>query len=363
MNHTLSNIFHYLYTKGLKRIFFLMDPEFVHDRMTKTGMLLGKTELGQKLTSQLFAYSHPSLNKTVNGIHFPNPIGLSAGFDYNGELTQILPSVGFGFHTIGTVTLHPYAGNHPPRLGRLPNSKALIVNKGLKNIGAKAIIKKLEKVKFHIPTGVSIASTNKAFANEDEQIKDILTCFLLFEKSSLKHTHYELNISCPNTFGGEPFTTPQRLERLLIILDRAHISKPVYVKMPIDQSKDESLTLLNIISKHTIHGVVVGNLTKDKANPTVNNEDQKLWQQRKGNLSGKPTWERSNQLIELTKKKFKNRFTIIGVGGVFSPEDAVHKMNLGADLVALITGMIYEGPQLIGQINYQLAKRTHAKNL
>jgi dihydroorotate dehydrogenase len=363
MTSFTSSLFHFFYTKVIKNLFFSMDPEFVHNQMTRTGILLGRSGFGKQLTQSLFAYKHPSLTKKIDGITFPNPVGLSAGFDYNGELTQILPSVGFGFHTIGTITLHPYAGNHPPRLGRLPNSKALIVNKGLKNIGAKVIIKKLEQVQFHIPTGISIASTNKSFTNEHEQIKDILSCFLLFEKSSLKHTHYELNISCPNTFGGEPFTTPQRLERLLKVLDQATISKPVYIKMPIDQSLKESLALLTVINKHNVQGVVVGNLTKDKTNSAVTAQDKATWQRRKGNLSGKPTWERSNQLIELTKKKFKDRFTIIGVGGIFNPEDARYKIKLGADLVALITGMIYEGPQLIGQINYELAGHKHAKNL
>jgi dihydroorotate dehydrogenase len=101
----------------------------------------------------------------------------------------------------------------------------------------------------------------------------------------------------------------------------------------------------------------MGNLTKDRQNPSVALEDKKSWQTKKGNLSGKPTWERSNNLITLTKKLYKNRFTIIGTGGIFSGEDAQHKIDLGADLVQLITGMIFEGPQVIGQINQHLASK------
>ena len=284
-------------------------------------------------------------------------MGLSAGFDYNGNLTGILPSVGFGWHTIGTVTLQPYAGNQKPRLGRFPKSQALLVNKGLKNIGAVEIIKKLKNVEFKIPTGISIASTNKHFNTPKLQIADIIECFKLFEKSKVKHAYYELNISCPNTFGGEPFNTTERLEALLHALDSLKIKRPVYVKMPIDQSEKETLQLLKVIDKHKIAGVIMGNLTKDKTNPAVDPQEVEQWHNKRGNLSGKPTFERSNALIALTKKHFKNRFTIIGTGGIFTPEDAQKKIELGADLVQLITGMIYKGPQLIGSINRELANK------
>ncbi len=127
--------------------------------------------------------------------------------------------------------------------------------------------------------------------------------------------------------------------------------------MPIDQSKIETLEMLKIIDKFSIAGVIFGNLTKDKSNPDIHPEDRKKWMNVKGNLSGKPTWKRSNELIKLTKKHFKNRFTIIGTGGIFNGDDAIEKMKNGADLVQLITGMIFEGPQTIGEINLKLAQK------
>ncbi len=356
--YSTKTVFHsvisFLYTTVLKPIFFLFDPELVHDTMTKLGAFFGNFSITQAINSALFAYYDPALATKRDGIVFPNPVGLSAGFDYNADLTQILPSVGFGWHTVGTVTLHSYDGNTSPMLGRFPNSKALLVNKGLKNIGAQEIIKKLTPLQFKIPVGISIGSTNAAYETDKEQITDIITCFRLFEKSKVGHSYYELNISCPNTFGGEPFTTTNRLEILLTALDKLKVTKPIYVKMPIDQSEKESLQLLAVIAKHKTAGVILGNLTKDKTNPAVATEDAKEWQKRKGNLSGKPTFERSNRLIALTKKHYKNRFTIIGTGGIFSAEDARQKIALGADLVQLITGMIYQGPQLIGSINRDL---------
>jgi len=333
-----------------------MDPERVHNFMVVNGKLLGSVPLGKWFMHWMFGYASPKLEKKINGAVFHNPVGLSAGFDYNADLTEILPSVGFGFMTIGTVTLHPYEGNTPPRLGRFPNSMALLVNKGFKNVGAKDIIAKLTGKTFAIPVGISIGSTNKAFTSPAAQIQDIVHCFQLFEKSTVKHSFYELNISCPNTKGGQPFTTPSRLQRLLRELEKLKIARPVYIKMPIDYSQEETLALLTVAAKHTVAGVIFGNLTKDHENPDVNAQDRIDWASKQGNLSGKPTWNRSNALVALTRKKFKKRFTIIGTGGIFSPQDAAYKMKAGADLVQLITGMIYQGPALIGQINHKLSQ-------
>ena len=356
MNSLLSATTHVLYTYLLKPIFFQFDPEFVHNQTVQSGKILGKISVAKNCIEWMWAYHNPVLTKTLDGITFPNPVGLSAGFDYNGDLSNILPAIGFGFHTIGTVTLKSYAGNPPPRLGRFPRSHALLVNKGLKNAGAIAIIKKLRKCRFEIPMGISIASTNQHFNSEKEQIDDIVECFYLFETSHLHHAYYELNISCPNTFGGEPFTSPIRLERLMKKMDQLNLSRPLYIKMPIDQSEKETLALLKMLAKHNVQGVIFGNLTKDKTNPAVHPEDRKVWLTRKGNLSGKPTWQRSNTLVAFTRKHFPTRFTIIGTGGIFSGADALQKLVAGADLVQLITGMIYEGPQLIGDINRCLAR-------
>jgi dihydroorotate dehydrogenase subfamily 2 len=358
MNRIIPSLTAAVYQQVLKPIFFLFDPELVHNQMVKTGSLIGRVSGLTTITGWCWNYTSPTLAKQIDGIRFPNPVGLSAGFDYNGNLTDILPAVGFGFHTIGTVTLESYDGNATPRLGRFPNSKALLVNKGLKNLGAKAIIAKLRSKTFQIPVGISIASTNRSFKNETEQIENIVTCFKLFEKSAVAHAYYELNISCPNTFGGEPFTTPEKLKRLMHKMDALHLKKPLYVKMPIDQGKNETLQLLEVLANSKVQGVIFGNLTKDRKNPDVAPADRLTWLEKKGNLSGKPTQHRSNSLIALTKKHYRKRFTIIGTGGIFSGPDAAEKMKLGADLVQLITGMIYQGPQLIGEINYYLDTTT-----
>jgi len=348
-------VFGFVYQNIVKPIFFVFDPEFIHDLHTLAGRMIGSMGVTRSFTAIVFRFKHPVIESTFDGIRFPNPVGLSAGFDYDGHLTGILPSVGFGFHTIGTATFQPYDGNEPPRLGRFPDSKALLVNKGLKTMGIPALLKHLGGRKFAIPTGISIASTNTSFADTKAQILDILHGFQACEQSSVQHSYYELNISCPNTFGGEPFTSADRLEILLTCIDGLHLSRPLYIKMPIDQSEHETAALLAVANQHNVQGVIFGNLTKDRSNPAVTPADQASWKEKKGNLSGKPTWERSNAHIAFTKKKYGKRFTIIGTGGIFSGEDALEKMRLGADLVQLITGMIFQGPQVLGSISRTIA--------
>ncbi len=344
----------FLYQNILKPVLFQLDPENVHGGFSFFGKLLGTNAATRKLISMVFAYNSPTSAVVYDGILFPNRIGLAAGFDYNGDMARILGPVGFGYHTIGTVTYQPYEGNVKPRLGRLPNSKALIINKGLKSVGAKEIARRLAHIHFDVPVGISIASTNTHFDSDHAQIMDIVKGFLVFEKSRVHHKYYELNISCPNTFGGEPFTSPNRLEQLLTVIDSLALSKPLYIKMPIDQSHKETLQLLAVADIHNVQGVVFGNLTKDKNNPDITPEDRKVWKNRKGNLSGKPTFARSTALIKLTKDNFYDRFTIIGCGGIFDAKTAQAKLDAGADLLQMISGMIFNGPQTMGSIIREL---------
>lgn len=348
------DLIHWLYRIFGKPLFFLFDPETVHNTMVKLGAFAGSNIVTKYLLSANLGFQTPLTERRFAGINFPNVVGLSAGYDYNGDLTKTLASVGFGWHTIGTVTLEPYEGNKKPRLTRFPLSKSILVNKGLKNIGAQAIIAKLAGINFQIPTGISIGSTNKAFASDTEQIMDIVQCFRLFEASQMRHAYYELNISCPNTHGGEPFTTSKRLEILLKAVD-AVATKPIFVKLPIDLPDQDFMSLLAVCSRHQVAGIIIGNLTKDKQNPDVHPSERDKWQGLPGNLSGRPTFKRSNRLIALANKQYGKRFVIVGTGGIFTAADAVAKLDAGADLVQLITGMIYQGPQLIGQINRHLA--------
>lgn len=342
-----------VYRFWVKKMLFTINPELVHTSMTNFGEQLGKNFVAKQMFSQVFVVKHATLKQTIAGIIFQNPIGLAAGFDYEAKLTQILPNIGFGFQSVGTITNMPYEGNPKPLLGRLPQSKSLMVNKGFKNLGAYATVKKLYGLSFHIPVGISIGRTNTGILKtQNESIDDILKTFIRFEKSRVHHSYYELNISCPNLYGDITFYSPKNLKELLTEIDGLHLKRPVFIKMPIEKSNAEVLEMMRVIVRHSPKGIIIGNLQKNRKDPAF--VQQEVQQFTVGNFSGKPTFNRSNELIKLVYKNYKERIVIIGCGGVFSGADAYQKVTLGASLIQLITGMIFQGPQLISQINLEL---------
>lgn len=342
-----------IYKNLIKKIFFRIDPETVHTVIVRLGEKLGNNKKLKNLLSSQFKIENKALRQTIAGIEFENPIGLAAGFDYEARLTQILPCLGFGFETVGTITNLQCIGNPKPRLGRLPKSNSLMVNKGFRNPGTQSIIKKLSRFSFDTPLGISIGKTNTLEINSlKKSIADIANAFIAFEKSKLNHSYYELNISCPNMSVNVDFYAVDNLKQLLHEIDMLNLKKSLFIKMPIDKNNQQALGMLLEISKHQVHGVIFGNLQKDRKNKMLNQQEASKF--KVGNFSGKPTYERSNELIKLAYENFKERFIIIGCGGVFNAKDAYTKIKFGASLVQLITGMIFEGPQLATQINNEL---------
>ncbi len=348
------DIIAFFYQNIMKPVLFLLDPEFIHNIMVARGELIGKTFIKHILNWKL-NYSSPKLKQKIAGINFSGPVGLAAGFDYEARLTQALYSLGFGFQTVGTITSLPYEGNPYPRLGRLPKSRSLMVNKGFKNPGAENITQKLNKLNFNIPLGISIGgSNNENIENINQAIEDVKQSFRLFEKSKIKNSYYELNISCPNLINTNiDFYKPKNLNQLLQSIKRLKLKKPVFIKMPISITDKEFISLLAVIEKFKfVKGVIIGNLLKDRKNKLLDQQEVKKF--KVGNFSGKPCEPRSNELIKLTFRKYGSRLVIIGCGGIFNGQDAYKKITLGASLVQLITGMIYQGPQVISQINMEL---------
>lgn len=349
------NIFRFIY-RIFRPVIFLFNSETVHDFFTNFGETLGTSSFLNYLIKFLFVSKNSSLKQNIAGINFETPIGLAAGFDYQAKLTQILPSVGFGFQTVGTITNNPYEGNPKPRLGRLIETRSLLVYKGFKNDGIIFIVNKLKKLKFKNAVGLSIGKTNSQTDSmtQEQAVKDIISAFKIAEKASLKISYYELNISCPNLFGNVSFYPPKNLNELLIQVTRLKLSKPIFIKMPISKTNGEVLKMLEVIIKFPIAGVIFGNTQNNREDRSFIKQELKKYPV--GNFSGKPTWERSNELIELAYKKYGKKLVIIGTGGVFSANDAYLKIKLGASLVQLITGLIFEGPQLVSQINLELPK-------
>lgn len=358
MNQLASRATAVVYRRAVKPLLFKSPPDNVHSRMMERGERVQKSAVSRRLLSAAWSYRNPPvLGQKLNGVTFSNPVGLSAGFDKNFRLPPLIKALGFGFMEGGSVTLQPCDGNPKPWFYRLPRTRSIVVHAGLANDGARAIIVRIKRYPKDtwrgFPINVSVAKTNSPQAcSEKDAIDDYIGSLRLIKTAAVGQM-ITLNISCPNTYGGEPFSEAGKLERLLTCVDELALAQTVFIKMPVDLPWPEFKRLLAVADKHRIAGVTIGNLAKDRTKLQLKDS---LPANVRGGLSGKPTWELSNDFIRRTRMAYGERFTIIGVGGIFSAEDAYTKIKLGANLVELITGMIYEGPQLIGQINRGLVR-------
>ncbi|MBU0999362.1 quinone-dependent dihydroorotate dehydrogenase [Patescibacteria group bacterium] len=328
-----------------KPIFFKFDPEIIHDQMSSFLNFFGKHTSTRKIAYWCFGYSNSILEQNILGINFKNPIGLAAGFDKNALLIDIMPSIGFGFMEIGSITAKPYEGNTRPRLYRLPEIKSLRVNYGLKNFGAEILHQQLQNKTFSSPVGINIAKTNSLETSEIN--KGIADYFFTYKTFQDIGSYFTINISCPNTCEKNPiFSEPQNLILLLSKIFSITKTKPVFIKLSPDLLDTKLQQILTICQKYPIDGFVCGNLTKENS----------LDHAGEGGFSGKIVQELSDQLIKKVYQYYDGKKIIIGCGGIFSAEDAYKKIKLGASLLQLITGMVFEGPQLISDINLGLAK-------
>ena len=348
--------------QALRPLIFLMDPEDAHYSLKRIGVFLGSNPITRGLTSLLMDYNHKSLAITVDGIDYRNPVGLSAGFDKDGELTKIYPSIGFGLAELGSFTGEICPGNPGKRLFRMIKSKAIVVWYGLNNEGSETISKRLAKEDFgRLRVGINAANSNLTPEFDLEMsINDYLKTMKLFKDIG---DYYDVNISCPNTQDGEPFVDKKNLDALLTRINeeiRPISDKPIYVKLAADMTLDEINTIVDGCVEHGMDGVVCTNLAKPQYNsehrpeeyPTVDGRLPKG----KGAMSGLPLQRISTNVIRHVYRRTRGKLTIIGVGGIFTAKDAYEKITSGASLLHMITTMIFDGPQNINEINRGLVK-------
>ncbi|MDP2946516.1 MAG: quinone-dependent dihydroorotate dehydrogenase, partial [Nanoarchaeota archaeon] len=288
------------------------------------------------------------------------PVGLAAGFDKNGKICEFIESLGFGFMEVGSVTYNGGKGNPRPRILRLPNDYALINRMGLNNQGAYEVRKNLKLRKSKFPVGVNLAKTHSPDIVGDAGIKDFIRNY--FAMSLLNAaTFYVLNISCPNTVEGKTFEEPSILKEFLSAIS-PEINR-VYVKLSPDLTDFALDEILQVTEDAGVTGYVISNTSADRNN--LSELSRKISKEfGLGGLSGPPI---KNVSTEMVRKVFKKtRKTIFGVGGIFTAEDAYEKMQAGASLVEVLTGMIYEGSTIAREINkglVRLMERDGVKNL
>jgi dihydroorotate dehydrogenase len=345
-----------LYKSVLKPLLFSLDPESAHHFTFSTIKNLFKIPGVSAEVKAQYCLKNPKLERTVFGINFPNPVGLAAGLDKNANLFDELSCLGFGFIEIGTVTPIAQDGNPKPRMFRLPKDEALINRMGFNNDGVKAVAERLRRKKTNIIIGGNIGK-NKVTANENA-INDYEICF---KELYNVVDYFVVNVSSPNTPGLRELQEKEPLKRILNRLQELNQQlgnekrKPLLLKIAPDLTNEQLDEIVEVVLETKLDGVIATNTTISRAN--LKTPAKEVEAMGAGGLSGKPVAARSAEVIRYIATKSQKRFAIIGSGGIHSSEDALEKLNAGADLVQLYTGFIYEGPGLVKRILKRLVER------
>ena len=338
-----------MYQLIVRPLLFLFDPEKVHYFTFSLIKMLCKIPGFSSLFKSLYAVQDSRLETEVFGLKFPNPVGLAAGFDKNATLYQELSNFGFGFIEIGTVTPVAQDGNPKKRLFRLKEDTAIINRMGFNNKGVQEAVTCLKKNKG-ILIGGNIGK-NKVTSNENA-IQDYEICFdALFDYVD----YFVVNVSSPNTPNLRELQEKKPLTALLTKLEFRNSQhpnkKPILLKIAPDLTNEQLLDIIDIINETKIAGVIATNTTISREGLKSKNKTET------GGLSGKPLTNRSTEVIRFLSEKSNKAFPIIGVGGIHSAQDALEKLEAGASLIQLYTGFIYEGPQLVKEINQAILKK------
>lgn len=342
-----------MYKFIIKPILFQKNPEEAHHFTFGWIKRLFNFPIIKPMVKAMFSYENPALEREVFGLKFKNPVGLAAGFDKDAKLIDEMAMLGFGFIEIGTLTPKPQEGNPQPRLFRLPEDEALINRMGFNNGGVNEAVQRLKNRQTNIIIGGNIGK-NKVTANEDA-VEDYLNCL---EALHPYVDYFVVNVSSPNTPNLRDLQEKEPLKKLLTEVKKANDLKrkprPILLKIAPDLTVGQLDDIVEIVLETKIDGVIATNTTIDRAELTTSQE--KVAAIGAGGVSGKVLSKRSTEVIRYLAKRSNNAFPIIGVGGIFTAQDAIDKLEAGASLVQVYTGMIYEGPSMVKKIKKGLAE-------
>lgn len=348
-----------MYRYFIRPVLFLFDPEAVHHftfRLLKLAMGLPGIK---KLISALHREQNPILKQKLFGLEFENPVGLAAGFDKDARLIDELAAFGFGFIEIGTLTPKPQPGNDKPRLFRLPADEAIINRMGFNNEGVDAAVVRLRNRKSKVIVGGNIGK-NKITPNENA-FDDYAQCLKTLDPYV---DYFVVNVSSPNTPGLRELQEKEPLRKLMSDVKALSLQqpkpKPVLLKIAPDLTNEQIDDIIDILQSTGTDGVIATNTTISRANLKTPNAD--LEKIGNGGLSGRPLVKRSTEIIQYLRAGLGNQFPIVGVGGIMTPQDALEKINAGANLVQLYTGFIYSGPSLVKKINQSIVRSVRDSN-
>lgn len=344
-----------MYKSILRPLFFLFDPEKIHHFTFALIKTVSKIPGIPFIFRSLYQINDKRLERNVFGLTFKNPVGLAAGFDKNAMLYNELANFGFGFIEIGTVTPRAQEGNPKKRLFRLIEDNGIINRMGFNNLGVEAAVEQLKKNKGKVLIGGNIGK------NTDTLPENVIADYKITFRALHPYVDYfVVNVSCPNV---GTFAKLQDKEYLLELLNGLQeinkeftTQKPILLKIAPDLNTIQLDEVIELVAETKIAGVVASNTSIHREG--LKTSEAQLAAIGNGGLSGKPIKDRSTQVIKYLATKSNKAFPIIGVGGIHSPEDALEKINAGADLIQIYTGFIYEGPALVKKINKALAPLT-----
>jgi dihydroorotate dehydrogenase len=351
--------------KLARPLLFSFDAEGAHRLGMRAARLAQSVSLGP--VASVYGFEDERLRQSLWGLTFPNPVGLAAGFDKNARLVPFWEALGFGFTEVGSVTARASEGNPKPRAFRLPEDRALVNRMGLNNEGAAAVAERLAAMErgedgaaAPRPLGVNLAKTHDPAIMGTAAIEDFRASFRALAPYA---SYVALNVSCPNTREGKTFEAPDAFDALLAMVEAERrdvapgvpvlvkLSPPESTRVVFDSRLDE---LVQIAEARGVDGFIATNTASDRRGLSASADE--LERIGRGGLSGAPLAARSTALVRTLYGATAGRVPIIGVGGVDSAETAYAKVRAGASLVALYTGLVYEGPGLVPQIKRGLVR-------
>lgn len=337
-----------MYKSVVRPILFFFDPEKIHHFTFSLIKVVCKIPFVSEIFRGFYVVNDKRLERTLFGITFKNPVGLAAGFDKNAVLYNELANFGFGFIEIGTVTPKGQKGNPKKRLFRLKDDQGIINRMGFNNDGIAAAIQNLKKNKGQVVIGGNIGKNTAT--NPENYTDDYCE---VFQSLHPYVDYFVLNVSCPNVGSHAKLNDKEYLLELIFACKKLNLKeekqKPILLKIAPDLNNNQLNEIIDLVKETQIDGVIASNTSTNRAGLKASVE--RLEEIGNGGVSGQPVKNKSTEVIKYLADTSNKSFPIIGVGGIHSEKDALEKLKVGADLVQVYTGFVYEGPSLVKRIN------------
>jgi len=351
------------------------DPEWIHHRVLNMLSLMDTysdyqlISRVQEMMEKFFCFEDTRLEQSLWELNLKNPVGLAAGYDKDGLAINAWPRLGFGFAEFGTVTFHEQPGNPQPRLFRLPKDWAVLNRMGFNNQGAAALAKRLQgqsKTNSFIPPslfpcGINIGKSK--ITSLEAAATDYLDSFRLLKDWG---DYFVVNVSSPNTPGLRSLQNPESLSKILAVLQGENQgNKPILIKIAPDLENEAIASILDLIREYQISGIIATNTTINRAQlkTKIIQATGKTVTEEPGGISGAPLTQRATEIIKFIWQETEGKLPIIGVGGIFNAEDAWDKITVGASLIQVYTGWVYQGPVMVKEILQGLLQKLDEQGL